>query len=801
MLVKSPGLAVVLVLTLAIGIGATTGIYNLAQAMLVRPVPGVRQPEHLVQIGRTRQGEGFSTVSYADFTEFCAQARTLELAAIYDTPFHLGSGTTAERVRGAVVSGNYFELLGVRVAAGRTFLPQEDTSPGKYPVAVIGFGLWQRRFGGDADIIGRTVTLNSYPFTVVGVADPRFKGTERRREIDVWVPMAMLAQAAPDFGTRPDLFSSHGVAWHDAIGRLKPGVSLAQARTELEMIANRLQQAFPDSNEDRGVAVAPGTSVHQRDRRETGQVLTLLLAVAGLALLGACANVANTQLARGAARRREIGVRLALGASGGRLVRQLLTENLLLALAAGSAGMVFAVWLSRLIVLLAPQTMGLTSLQLRPDTRVFAFAAGITLLAALVSGLAPSWRLACRDITCLLRDSSAQTGLSRSPMRNAIVVTQVALSLLLLVGAGLFLRTLQHVLNLRTELAVRSVLAATVDLGPQSYDPERGLQFYAALHERLRRLPGVKAASSATVRPFSDMGVLSPGRPEGAGEGDDVPLRSVTVTPGFFQTLGIPLLDGRDFEAADRPGAPAVAIVDESTAKRFWPDGRALGKRVVMGGRFGTQPFEVVGIVRDTPLGSPLQPAERLIYLPHAQHYQAQMALYVRAAGNPALLINDVRATLASLESNLPPFAVRTLAEELGQSLWPQRAKTTLLSVLAALALILAAVGLHGVIAWSVAQRTHEFGVRIALGAKSMDILQLVLRQGVRLILLGIAIGLATGLLLTPLARSQLIGVSPADPLTFVLTTLLLGAGGLASCWLPARRAARIDPMAALRCE
>ena len=800
MLRKKPGFTAVAVLTLALGIGAATGIYNLAQALLVRSVPGVREPGRLVQLGRTRKGEGFGTFSYADFAELRAQAKTLELVALYDTPFHLGTGAAAERLRGAVVSANYFDLLGVGVAAGRTFVPEEDASPGRRPVAVISFGLWQRCFGGDTSVVGRTLTLNGYPFTIIGVTAAQFKGTERLRELEVWVPMAMLARAAPDFGGGKDLLSDHGAVWHDAIGRLKPGVSLARARTELEIIARRLEQAFPDSNDERGVAVEVGTSVHQRDRGRTRQVVTLLLAVAGLVLLGTCVNVANMQLAHGTARRHEMGIRLALGAGGGRLVRQLLTENLLLALVAGGVGLLLVVWFSNLIVLLAPATVGLASLQLGPDARVFAFAAGLALFTAVACGLAPAWRLAHRDLERTLKDASAQSGSSRSALRSGLVVVQVAFSLLL-VGAGLFLRTLQYALNLRSGLAVNSVLLATVDLGLQGYDSHRGLRFFLALRDRVLRLPGVQAASFAAARPFNDMSEETTARAEAAAEGDEVALSCTTVTPGFFQTLAIPVLAGRDFEAADQFDTPAVAIVDESTARCLWPGRSALGERVVMGGRFGVQSFEVVGIVRDARFGSAPRPVERMIYLTHAQHYQSQMVLYVRTAGDPTSLIGGVRAALASLEPGLPLFATRTLAEELARSLGPQRVTASLMSVFATLALTLASVGLYGVVAWSVAHRTREIGVRMALGARPRDVGRMVLRQAARLVLWGLAVGLGLSFGLTRLVRSQLVGVSPTDPVTFAVGPLILITVALLACYLPARRAARIDPMVASRYE
>jgi putative ABC transport system permease protein len=799
-LARNPGFTAVAVLTLALGIGAATAIYNLAQALLVRSVPGVREPERLVQIGHTRKGEGFGTLSYADFAEFRAQAKTLELAAVYDTPFHLGARSAAERLRGAVVSANYFDLLGVGVAAGRTFVAEDDL-PGRGPVAVISFELWQRAFGGGANIVGRTVMLNGYPFTIVGVTTAPFRGTERRRELEVWVPMASLAQAAPSVGTRTDIFSDHGAVWHDAIGRLKLGISLRQARTELETITRRLEQAFPNSNDERGVAVEAGMSVHQRDRAQTRQIITLLLAVAGLVLVGACANVANMQLALGAVRRHEMGVRLALGAGGGRLVRQLLTESVLLALMAGGLGLLPVVWLSRLFVRLAPAAMGLSSLQLGPDGRVFAFAAGLALFTAVACGLAPAWRQVRGDLVDTLKDASAHSGSSRSGWRNGLVVAQVAFSLLLLVGAGLFLRTLQSALDLRAAFAVRSVLVATVDLGLQDYDSQRGLQFFTALRDRVLQLPGVQAAGFAAARPFHDRNEETPARAQGAEQGGEAAVCCTTVTPGFLQTLAIPLLRGRDFAAGDASGAPLVAIVDESTARRLWPGRSVLGERVVLGGRFGGQSFEVVGLARDTQFGSVSQPVERMIYLAQAQHYQPQMVLHVRTAGDPTSLTAGVRAALASLEPDLPLFAIRTLADEFGQSLGAQRVAASLISVAAALALTLASVGLYGVVAWSVARRTREIGLRMALGARPRDVRRMVLTQAGRLILGGLAIGLGLSFGLTRLVRSQLVGITPTDPAAFAVGSLILISVALVACYLPARRAARIDPMVALRCE
>jgi putative ABC transport system permease protein len=423
------------------------------------------------------------------------------------------------------------------------------------------------------------------------------------------------------------------------------------------------------------------------------------------------------------------------------------------------------------------------------------------MFAAVACGLFPVRRQVRGNLVGTLKGASAQSGSSQSAWRQGLVVAQVAFSLLLLVSAGLFLRTLRSALNLRSVLAVRSVLVATVDLGLQNSDSQRGLQFFEALRERVLRLPGVQAAGFAAARPFHDRNEETPAGAQDAGPGDEGAVCCTTITPGFLQTLAVPLLRGRDFEATDTSGTPRVAIVDEATAQRFWPGRSSLGERVVLGGRFGGQSFDVVGLARDAQFGSVAQPVERMIYLAQAQHYQPQMVLHVRTAGDPAALIAGVRAALASLKPDVPLFAIRTLADELGQSLGAQRITAALISVAAVLALALASVGLYGVVAWSVAHRTREIGVRMALGARPRDVGYLVLNEAGRLILGGLAIGLGLSFGLTRLVQSQLVGISPTDPATFVVGSLILITVALTACYLPTRRAARTDPMVALRCE
>jgi putative ABC transport system permease protein len=566
-------------------------------------------------------------------------------------------------------------------------------------------------------------------------------------------------------------------------------------------VARRLARAFPESNAGRGVAIVPGTSMYQRDRNTTRSALALLLAVAGLVLVGACASTANLQLARALEQRREMGIRVALGAGRGRLLRQVFTENLLLTSVGGGLGLVLMAWASRLAGVVLPASLEPGTLQLRPDFGVFVFGVALTLLTGIGSVIIPAWWVARRDLTTALKQSAMQSVAWRAPMRNALVVGQVALSVLLLVAAGLLVRSLQQVLRRHSDLAANSVLVASVDVGPLGFAPAQGLRIIEAMRQRVLGLPGVQAAGFASVRPFRRTDGVATARAEGATEHEAMAAGETIVTPGFFSTLGIPLPEGRDFDAHDTPSSPPAAIVDEAMARRLWPGRSALGRRLMVAGKLGGRAFEVVGVVGDSRSGAVIAPAEPEIYLPYAQHYQPQMVLQVRAAGSAKPLIGEVRAAFASVEPSFPPFAMRTLAEDLEAQLQPERATASLATVFAALALVLAAVGIHGLVTWSVAQRTREFGVRLALGGRPADILSLVARQAGRLVLLGLGLGTLLSLLLTPLLRSRLVGVSFADPITYGCVLALLAFVGGVAGYLPARRATKVDPMEALRHE
>lgn len=803
-LVKSPGFTFLAVMALGLAIGVNTAIFSVTHMMLIRAVPGIKAPERLVQLGRVYRGEGFTTMAHGDFRDLRERSASFEgLVAFQETALGLGYAGASERVRGAVVSGDYFEVLGVRLAAGRGFRPEEDQALNTHPVAVISHAFWMRRFGGEAGLVGRTVTINSRPFTVVGVAAPEFTGTTLNQDIEVWVPMAMLGVAMPNFEDPAAVLASHIIQWHEVIGRLKPGISLRQAQEEVNALAQRIQADLPEPNPDLGFALVAGTSFHPQRGSSLQTMLLLLQGVVGFVLLIACANVANMQLARGLGRAREIGIRLALGAGRWRVGRQLLVESLLLAALAGGVGVLLSAWFNQLLLLMAPAEVSRQRLDLRLDWPILGFATGVTLTAALVSGLLPAWQLSRGPVVTALKDLSAQAGSHRSRLRNSFVVAQVALSLLLLVGAGLFVRTLQIALQTHPGFAVEPVIIGSMDVGLQGYEEARGRRFYESLLERVEALPGVEAAGLAPFSPFTGATFGAPlETEEGAGEKRvQIQVNFNIVSPGFFQALRIPILQGRGLTAQDVAGAPEVVVLDEPTARRLWPEGRAVGRRVKMGTMQGQRLLEVVGVAREVRYRSLLRAPEATIYMPFAQHYQPWTTLHVRAAGPVTPLLRQIPNTVAEIDPDVPVFNLRPLSAQLSRSLWQQRFAATLMSLFGGLALALATLGIYGVMSYTVSQRRREVGVRLALGAQRGDILKLVVGQGMLPVLLGAGIGLALAAGLARILSSLLYGIGVYDPVTFGLVLLVLGAAALLACYWPARKATRVDPVVALRYE
>ncbi|HAV64742.1 MAG TPA: hypothetical protein DCY13_20540 [Verrucomicrobiales bacterium] len=802
-LIKHPGFTTVAVLALGLGIAVNTAMFTLANALLWRPVPGIPEPEGLVQLGRSFNGEGFGTMAHGDLQLFREHSRTLEsVAARFGLALGLGHEGSSERIDGALVSASYFEVLGISMALGRSFEPIDDTRLGANPAVVLSHGLWQRRFAGDPAILGRTITLNGQSLTVVGVAPEGFTGGERFGRTEAWVPLAMVdALGAMEDAAR--LMASTEAVWLRAVGRLKPGVSIEQAEGELSgLLRQQPQQPSPDGTE-LGIRLAAGLGIDPNERSEVVQVSVLLQAFVALVLLIGCANVANLQIVRGMRRVRELGIRFALGASRWQVIRQLFAENALLAAMAAVVGLLLGWWFTPVVAALTGDRIPAEAAGLAPDARVIGFAALLAVVAAMVTGLLPAWRSVRGEVFETLKETSAQGGSGRSRLRDGFVVAQIALSMLLLVGAGLFLRSLGAMLNVKPGYNPENVVIANIDVGLNGYDEQRGRQYFESLLERLREVPGVRTAALAPFSPFNRAAFGAPAEVADPAGGAPRQLQTsfTHVSPDFFATLEMPLVAGRPFQQQDRSGSAAVAIVDEGTAKQLWPDQVAVGQTLRLAGMDGWRTLEVVGVVREARYRDLTFQADRTVYLPFDQNYQSWMTLLVRTESSPEAMIRTLHQEAAAIDASVPLHQIRTLVQQREDSLWQQRLMVNLMGGFALLALALATLGIYGVMSHNVAQRTRELGVRIALGAARRDVLGLILKQGSRLALLGVGVGLVLSLGLSRLIASRLFGIGAHDPLTHAAILVLLMGAALLACWLPARRAARVDPLVALRAE
>jgi predicted permease len=802
MLWKRPGFTVAVSLTLALGIGANTAIFGVVDRLLVRLLP-VNEPARLVNlIGRDEKGEEDTSFSYPIYKDYRDQNEVFAgLLAYGETAMNLNEGGQPERVMGVLVSGNYFDALGVTPALGRAFLPEEDRTPGAHPVAVVSYGLWSRRFGADPKLVGRAITLNTQSFTVIGVAPAEFHGVRRGLSPDVYLPIQMIMQAWP--ARRPDDLNNRNFSWLNLMGRLKPGVTREQAQTAMSALSSRIMQVHPNT--------WPLIALKDGSQGETGEIsdlrtpLKLLMATVALVLLIACVNVANLSLARAQTRGREMAVRLAMGASRYRLIRQLLTESLLLSLMGGLLGLFLAVWLTDVLAAYSPPMGGsMPLLDARLDWRVLAFAATLSLVTGLLFGLVPAWRSSKPNLTVALKEESGAAGAGRIRGRGALISAQIALSLVVLVCAGLCMRSLLALQRIDAGFETAKVLVMGLDLSLNGYKEEPGRQFYANLLERVSALPGVEAASLARIVPLTGSGMRITVGIEGYTPTDDKPINidMNIVGPRYCATMKLPLVAGREFTANDNAAAPPVVIINEAAARTYWPNQNSLGKRLIIGGpREKPQSAEIIGVTgasRYRRLTEAFRPG---MLLPAAQNYFPDLSLHLRSAGDPASLIESARRELRALDPQLPATNIRTLEDQRRNSLYSERVTALLLSAFGALALSLAALGIYGVMAYSVAQRTREFGIRMALGARAGDVLRLMLIQGARLIGAGVALGLAGAFAATRLIRSFLYQVSSADPMAFVSAALLGAAVALLACYIPARRATQVDPMIALRYE
>ena len=808
-LVKNPGFTTVAVLALAFGIGANSTIFSLANSLFLRQLP-VPQSNQLVWLFTDQN----NNVSYPDYLDYSRQTDIFSGLLAYDwIALNMGNSGQADRIQGASVSANYFDVLRVTVERGRSFLPEEDQTPGAAPVAVISHQLWQDHFGNDSDVIGKTVVLNGQQFTIVGVAPPGFVGTEEAFPRDIWVPLSMRTQLRSGtigVGANQNPLTDRNARWFTIMARLKPGVSLPQAQTRMDFVAAQLASAHPETNANRHITVYAAGNGRPFFRTMLLPVTWILLATVGLVLLIACANVANLLLARSTARRKEIAIRLALGASRGRLVRQLMTESVLLAFVGGCAGLVLSIWVTNLLMALKPSVPLPININVRADWRVLVFTFLFSLVAGIVFGLVPALQASKPELVPVLKDERSAFGHRHTlfSLRNILVIAQVAMSLVVLVAAGLFLKSLRNAQTISPGFDAMQVVTMSLATGSQGYDETKSRLFYQQLVNRVQSLPGVQAASIAQSAPLSFFyapALAAPTIVEGheppAGENPPI-IGNNTVGPNYFQTLGIPLLRGRDFTAEVQQGTPSVVIINETMAHSFFANQEPIGRRLrVM--RRGERPVscEIIGVVRDSKYLSLGEDPVPFLFLPFSQNPSPVMTLLVRADGNPKSLIAAVRHEVKGLDDNLPPFNVVTLAENIDISLFPARFGALLLGGFGLLALVLATVGIYGVMSYSVSQRTHEIGIRMALGAQVNNVLRLVVGQGMVLASIGMAIGLAAAFALTRVVKNLLYGVSATDLATFAVITVLLFVVALLACYLPARRATKVDPLVALRYE
>jgi putative ABC transport system permease protein len=794
MLLKHPGFTVIAVLALALGIGANSAIFSVVNTVLLRPLP-FAEPERLVRLGEGPRGQRpeRGVFSFPDYKDVQAQAQTLEAVAGYQGSggvLTTTDGTEPERVRGANVAADYFNVLGVQPELGRVFTRAEDQP--NATVIVISHSLWQRRFGANPQALGQQLKFGNSIMTVIGVMPAGFEFPFRAEHQDYWEPIN--DRPTPDREQRD-------ARMLDVIARLKPGVTVAQARAELETIARRLEQQYPAANTN--IAIAP-VALHDDLTGDVRPALFILLGAVGLVLLIACANVANLLLARATARQKEIAIRTALGASRLRIVRQLLIESLLLALAGGGLGLLLAMWGVDLLVAASPADIPRVQ-QVGLDARVLAFTLALSALTGIIFGLVPALHASKPDLNDALKDGSrgSTESLRRNRVRSFLVVAEVALSLMLLIGAGLLLKSFMRLLQTDAGFDAGHVLTLDIPLSRQRYDtPAKQADFFHRLIERAQTLPGIETAGVVNILPLSDLDESisfqiagRPPAPPGA-----VPEGNYTIaSPGYFAALKLALRAGRLFNAQDNAQAPPVALVSEALVRRYFAGENPIGQRLKLDSE--DQPREIVGIVGDVRRAALETEARPEYYLPYEQAAERRMNLVVRTPGDAAAMTATVRGAVKELDKDQLIWQTRTLEELRSASVASRRFNMMLLGLFAVVALLLAVLGIYGVMAYSVTRRTHEIGVRIALGAQARDVLKLIIGQGMTLAVIGVGLGLLGALAVTRTMASLLYGVSATDPAIFAGLALLLAFVAFVACYVPARRATKVDPMVALRYE
>jgi putative ABC transport system permease protein len=800
MLLKAPSFSIVATIALALGIGANTAIFSVVNAVLLRPLP-FPNPDQLMTVWETdqRRGAERGSASYPNFADWRDQTQVFEkMAAYHGTDHTLTGNGDPVRVQGTTISAEIFQLLGVAPMAGRTFLPEEDKPGDKGHVVVLSHELFQKRFSAKPDLIGQSIELDGNPYTVVGVMPPGFQFPIQNEPVELWTTFSAEAE-----GKEP-ITAQRGAHYLRVIARLKPGVTKEQAQSEMTTIGTRLEQQYPDKNLHHSVVVIPALEALVGDIRPA---LLILLGAVGCVLIIACANVANLLLARAMTRHKEMAIRAALGAGRWRIARQLITESILLSLVGGALGLLLALWWSDLLVALNSKNIP-RAMQVGLDLRVLGFTVLLSVLTGLVFGLAPALHSSgSRTSESLKEGRGAGGGARRNRTRAVLVVAELAIAVVLLVGAGLLIRSLWRLRQVSPGFDSQNVLTFTLGLPSVRYPTEKQGQFFNDLIARIQSLPGVQSASVVTPLPLSgerfSLSFETEGRPVPKGEEPGADFYNIGL--GYFRTMGIPLLRGRDFTSAENPESPGVIIVNQAFAKRYFPNEDAIGKRI----KPGISVFddkdpvmrEIVGIVGDVKhrsLSTEVRPA---FYVPQAQLPFDSMTITVKTAGDPQSILSTVQNEVRQMDKDLPIFAIKTLDDYVADSVATPRFNTTLLALFASVALVLTVVGLYGVMSYSVAQRTNEIGIRIALGAQARDVLSLIVGQGLKMVLIGLAIGLAGAFALTRLISSLLFGIGTKDPLTFAGVAGALALVALLACYLPARRATKVDPIIALRYE
>ena len=809
MLIKNPGFTLIALLTLTLGVGANTAIFSVINAVLLRPLPYSESERLVLYNERSPQMDGMS-ISWPNYTDWRAQQQVFEEMSVYNRgDYNLTGMGQAERIQAGQVTASMFSTLRVKAARGRVFSDEED-KPGGPPVVVLSHGLWQRRFGGDENIVGKTLSFNDKGYTVIGVMPQGFRFPSR---VEMWVPVGQLSDQ-PSWKQRGNHPGLYGVA------RLKPGVSVDQARADMDRIAAGLEKLYPDSNQDNRVRMMPLLENYVRDVRRG---LWILFGAVGFVLLIACANIANLLLARSTTRAKELAVRVALGAGRWRIVRQLLTESLLLAVVGGAFGLLLAKWGIDFILKASPDAIPRAQ-EIGLDNRVFLFTFGISILTGLIFGLIPAWHASKVDVHETLKDAGRGNSGSRQWLRSSLVVTEVAAALVLLVGAGLLIRSFYRLHQVNPGFSYERLWSANITLPEKKYSEEQRIEFWRQLTERLRAVPGVDAASVASGLPLGNNGWQTSFTVEGqpAPPPGKMPLmEACLVSADYFRAMSIPLRAGRYFNEQDnrqhlagrdlskldpnqRAGAGVnVIVIDEEFARRYWPNEDPVGKRIRLGGADSNNPvLTVIGVVGRVKMESLSGGTDYVQgYFSSLQLPFNGMTAVVKSSVEPASLTAAVSSQIASLDPNQPFYNIRTMEQIRDESVATEKLNLMLLILFASVALVLALVGIYGVMSYSVTQRTHEIGIRVALGAQKRDVLRLVVGQGMLLAAFGVLIGLALSFGLTRLMNALLFGVSATDPATFAAVAGVLALVALIACYLPARRATKVDPMIALRYE